>query len=166
MLRFADKTEYAQCYYWMDSMLTGIDGNEMADKLAKVGTETLIKGPEPYYEVPKSVVPKTILERLDSESNHVWDKAHDLKQAKVLMKEFSRQKSTETLNPGWKQNADWPTDRLLSSRQACSQISPQRAQLLLILSWKRGNIRTGRISRDQDPISNLILCSGSCEHVQ
>ena len=55
---------------------SGIDGNEMADTLAKVGAEIQMNGPEPYLGIPKSTVIKNIQERMNYESYHVWVKAH------------------------------------------------------------------------------------------
>lgn len=50
----------------------GIDGNEMTDKLAKVGSGISMNGPESYL----------LQEGMDYEPNHVWVKPHGQKKRK------------------------------------------------------------------------------------
>ncbi len=76
----------------------GIDGNEMADQLAKQGSETPFVGPEPVLGLPHNVVRKTIRGSLMTESYHTWLRSIDQRQAKELNQQTPWTRSKELLH--------------------------------------------------------------------
>lgn len=78
----------------------GIDGNEKADELARLGASTPLNGPEPFIGIPKSTVKNIIKEWVNQESNHLWHDTNGQETSKFLIREFSWKKTTERLQLG------------------------------------------------------------------
>jgi hypothetical protein len=60
----------------------GIDGNEMADKLEKTGSENPFIGPEPACGISIGVAKKAVRDWTNRSHNKHWESTTGLKQAK------------------------------------------------------------------------------------
>jgi hypothetical protein len=63
----------------------GIDGNEMADQLAKRGSESPFIGPEPACCFPTGVAKKAVTDWAIGDHRKRWDTLSGLKQAVALI---------------------------------------------------------------------------------
>jgi hypothetical protein len=59
----------------------GIDGNEMADQLARTGSENLFIGPEPACGISIGAAKKAVRDWTDRNHKKYWESTTGLKQA-------------------------------------------------------------------------------------
>ena len=64
---------------------SGIDGNEKADQLAKIGAEQPFIGPEPVFALPTSSVKEYKRKWLKSQAVDYWARAPKMKHAKKII---------------------------------------------------------------------------------
>jgi hypothetical protein len=74
-----------------------IAGNEMADQLAKTGSEHPFKGPEPVCGISVKVAKKAIRKWTERNHKKYWESLAGLKQAKGLIQGPSTRRTKELL---------------------------------------------------------------------
>jgi hypothetical protein len=76
-----------------------IDGNKMADQLAKLGSECPFIGPEPACNISMGVAKKAVRDwAIRNHRKHYWDSLSGLKKATTLIQGPSAKKTRELLN--------------------------------------------------------------------
>jgi hypothetical protein len=66
-----------------------IGGNEMADRLAKLGSECPLIGPEPAYGISAGITKKALRDLTNRDHQKYWGSLTGLKQAKGFLQEPS-----------------------------------------------------------------------------
>lgn len=67
----------------------GLEGNEIADELARLASATSLIGPEPYCGVNWSTITSLIRETEYTDRLRLWDDSEGLRQSKLLINPFS-----------------------------------------------------------------------------
>ena len=76
----------------------GISGNETADELAKLGSETPFIGPEPVLGIPYGSIRKTVTDLVKTKNYKVWINSKDQRQTKELNQNYPGIRAKELLN--------------------------------------------------------------------
>ena len=76
---------------WIPSHI-GIEGNEMADSLARKGASVPFIGPEPFCAVGDHVLREELRDLEICHRNETWHNAHGMRQAKKLLGEYNRKR--------------------------------------------------------------------------
>jgi hypothetical protein len=76
----------------------GIDGNDMADQLAKLGSECPFKRPEPACGISMGVSKKAVMDWTIRGHRKHWDSLSGLKQVNACIQGPSAMKTRELLN--------------------------------------------------------------------
>ena len=72
-------------------------GNEIADELAKRGTQEIEEGPEPFLPVPDSFHKDCVRKALAKEWSKKWNERKDCRQTKIWFPEVHRRRSEDIL---------------------------------------------------------------------
>jgi hypothetical protein len=77
----------------------GIDGNEIADQLARQGSSHPLIGPEPALGISAKVARRVIRDWMSRKHEQHWQTIRGQRQAKGFLKKPSARKASELLNP-------------------------------------------------------------------
>lgn len=75
----------------------GIAGNERADELARMGSETPFTGPEPVFGIPKTMTRRTVAEWVKQQHQQYWDNVEGQRHSKLMMEKQSNQLTANIL---------------------------------------------------------------------
>lgn len=81
----------------------GIEGNEIADELARKGADENFYGPEPSLPIPGSVTKRIISLKIRQEANTRWTSQQTCRQAKIFIKNYDNKRTKELLSLNKKQ---------------------------------------------------------------
>lgn len=76
---------------------SGIEGNEIADKLAGIGSSVNLIGPEPYCGLSKCVYKSTIKDWSKNKTKYIWENTQELRHSKEVIPFASENKTKKLL---------------------------------------------------------------------
>lgn len=79
---------------------SGIEGNDEADRLARLGSSTCPVGPEPFLSIADGTAKAALLRNLREQTQSHWSSQSGLRHSKVLIKGPSQRRSRELLSLG------------------------------------------------------------------
>lgn len=65
---------------------SGIEGNELADELARKGSEMALNGPEPFLPIPMCITKREFAQQLSKNCTQVWENVGGLSHSKACLK--------------------------------------------------------------------------------